>query len=715
MTFFIVCFFCQTNGIAQVNNTFSLAAKLVRLQKSIKTDSLGRVLLQEKMFEPLQQLLNPATCWQPMPRKATEALVLHYYNTHVVLEYLEYAAKNKTIVTNKLIEKSLVLRRFKTNMTALAETDLPADSLVQAMLDVEAQLAKLPAEYNVRTNGAPPPNPPKKPTTAIVPFQNEGVVVAGNNLLSTASMGIPSQSALIVGAADFLAERFKTELTLHYLQRMQENIDNSELKYLFPSTRILLNYNTIANQQQLGTLLKTAFEQDLAGLTTNFVESLSQSDGFAKHIKSDSTLSQVIRYTQGSAKMMKEINKGIAPTAILEGLSQTFNQPEKQDFDKIIGVVNLMAKNFVVQTALGEKWLDESYLRANDTLKYVLALTYHQQEGLMQQLGATPAVMATEYATYYPKMRQTLAALQRVEQTIKQHYTKVKNDTIINKNIQYEQYIAQMTDLVRTGFTFIKPEKMGRSVQTYLTLSDKIVQTQQAAEARQYGIVLNNLVYTLDYLQPEAQKTESYRQAISQIVLYGSFMLDVCNAKTEKQIKAILDNYALPVGSYSVKRRSALNVGLQAYTGGFIGGEYLSAAQIAPQNALKTSLAFAAPIGLDVAFGTKKEGAFSAFISVIDLGAVVSFRLNDPLTRDLPELKFENILAPGLHLFYGLPKTPISIGAGLQLAPSLRQYTATNAVLNADYAVRFGLTAAVDIPIFSFYNRAGSQLYQRAR
>ena len=329
-------------------------------------------------------------------------------------------------------------------------------------------------------------------------------------------------------------------------------------------------------------------------------------------------------------------------------------------------------------------------------------------------LASSAANARATYTEYAAKMRTILSGLKRVEQTIQQHYTYTKRDTIRSTTIQYEQYIAQMSDLVQLGALFINDKRLQRPMKTYRLRSEKIVQTHQAAEARQYGIVLNNLIYTLDFLLPDSSKSEAYKNALSQIVLYGSFMVDVSNAKSDKQIKAILDNYALPVGSYSVKRRSKINVGLQAYVGGFAGGEYISAPQIPAEDAAKGSIAFAAPIGIDVAFGTKKGGAISAFISVVDLGAVVSFRLQDPLTHDLPELKLENIVAPGLHLFYGIPKTPISIGAGVQMAPSLRKYTANSTVINADYAIRYGLTAAVDIPIFSFFNQAGRGFYERA-
>jgi hypothetical protein len=79
--------------------------------------------------------------------------------------------------------------------------------------------------------------------------------------------------------------------------------------------------------------------------------------------------------------------------------------------------------------------------------------------------------------------------------------------------------------------------------------------------------------------------------------------------------------------------------------------------------------------------------------------------LNDPQTEPLPELSFKNVIAPGFYVLYGLKKMPISIGATLQLAPRLRNYTATQQDIHANMAYRYGVVALVDIPIFNIYNR----------
>jgi hypothetical protein len=89
----------------------------------------------------------------------------------------------------------------------------------------------------------------------------------------------------------------------------------------------------------------------------------------------------------------------------------------------------------------------------------------------------------------------------------------------------------------------------------------------------------------------------------------------------------------------------------------------------------------------------------------VDLGAVVSFRLGDNNINTLPELRWENVLAPGLQVMYGLPKSPIAIGIGGQIAPPLRKYSATGLTTETNTAFRIGATIAIDIPIFNLYTK----------
>ena len=90
--------------------------------------------------------------------------------------------------------------------------------------------------------------------------------------------------------------------------------------------------------------------------------------------------------------------------------------------------------------------------------------------------------------------------------------------------------------------------------------------------------------------------------------------------------------------------------------------------------------------------------------SLIDIGALTAYRFEDDNAEELPDLKFENVLAPGGYLVYDIPRYPISIGFGAQLGPNLRSVTNGNLGLNNTKGWRWGAFIAVDIPMISVFN-----------
>lgn len=90
----------------------------------------------------------------------------------------------------------------------------------------------------------------------------------------------------------------------------------------------------------------------------------------------------------------------------------------------------------------------------------------------------------------------------------------------------------------------------------------------------------------------------------------------------------------------------------------------------------------------------------SLFVSVLDLGALVLFRL-DQATGPLPQtVSFRQVFSPGISYVYGLRDLPLAVHVGAQLTPQLRSIGESS--LNA-FRLSAGLT--VDIPMFNFFTR----------
>ncbi|MCC6727056.1 MAG: hypothetical protein IT258_21315, partial [Saprospiraceae bacterium] len=185
-----------------------------------------------------------------------------------------------------------------------------------------------------------------------------------------------------------------------------------------------------------------------------------------------------------------------------------------------------------------------------------------------------------------------------------------------------------------------------------------------------------------------------------------NFMAAVAEAKDAKEVAAAIDMFALPPGSSRMKKQSKWSISLNSYGGLGYGRENDFDATVEEAIKGKNVLAPSAPLGIDLNKGLGNKGSLSLYAQVIDVGAVFAYRFSDE-TSAIPELKFQNIVAPGGYLIYGFGNNiPASLGIGAQLGPNLRKIdpglglneTMTN-------AWRFGFILSVDIPITHFYTK----------
>ena len=120
------------------------------------------------------------------------------------------------------------------------------------------------------------------------------------------------------------------------------------------------------------------------------------------------------------------------------------------------------------------------------------------------------------------------------------------------------------------------------------------------------------------------------------------------------------------------------------------------------------------PIGVSFSRRFKELRRFPSytfFISVLDVGAVTAFRIDQSNknngnvnynTNFLPELKFDNLISPGAFLFLNAPRSPFSFGVGAQYGPQLRSISVDGqADITNSSSWRFVFNIGVDVPIFN--------------
>lgn len=212
-------------------------------------------------------------------------------------------------------------------------------------------------------------------------------------------------------------------------------------------------------------------------------------------------------------------------------------------------------------------------------------------------------------------------------------------------------------------------------------------------------------------LNPE--RTDRFREKLFR---YGTFMADVAKADDPTDFEAAVSSIALPVGSSQIKRNKPSSVELGAYFGAALSRETL----VLPPGVSAPELeedAFGAalfvPVGVSYSRNIGGNKSITLFGSLLDLGALTAFRLesrnddvNGATVERLPEFRPANVIAPGLHLMYNFPKSPFTLGFGVQDGPSVRKFTLSGESRERDArSTRAMITFSVDVPIFRFFNK----------
>jgi hypothetical protein len=226
----------------------------------------------------------------------------------------------------------------------------------------------------------------------------------------------------------------------------------------------------------------------------------------------------------------------------------------------------------------------------------------------------------------------------------------------------------------------------------------------------------DNANFAIDSIKPKSN--------LAIVLKTAEFFTDVMGAANSDQLAQVIEAYAMPPGSYKVKRSTRYSVDLDAYVGLYGGAEMLNHSN--DPNAGTTAMVWglSAPIGLSFTWGgrhttRKNENAsflnrkgkpktlngnsFTIGLSVIDIAAPLAFRLSGDSQEALPEtLTWSQIFSPGAHARWGIRNTPLCISTGLQYTPQLRKIDQTS---KSQEAFRGYVGLFFDLPLFNIYRR----------
>jgi hypothetical protein len=522
------------------------------------------------------------------------------------------------------------------------------------------------------------------------------------------------------GIAKFLVTRVKEELSIAFFKQFQEDLkQDTFLSTVFPattSTLALVGSDVYQFNLYLASL-RESFDKDVKTLPVNFRAyimdtHLIKSPKYQILLEDALLLSQdlidgqapdeVINYFATQASIQQSSRIELLPKA---------EQGQMVDLAAGLKVLNLLSQSLYTSESGKNGWLDPAtvsqYLSEPNTRIVYLALLWQHSSNITFSDTTTVQSYLTKMAIIEKKGTQLVSLLKTFSQNCDDAEKAIADYQKDGASMNYEPYyrfIEAVLTLLETGVQFKTTiaEIAGDSTdQRFLSGIRHLNELNFDVRQKNYAASVNDLVYVLQSLLPEMSSARREK-----VFKYGHFIAAVASAENSDQVAAAIDAVAIPPGSSKVKKQNYFSSAIQAYTGVAAGGENLSGV------GESTFAALSAPVGISCSWKfrdlapTKKgkkrtPGSFSLFAPVIDVGALVSYRFNDPNSNDLPELKWSNLLSPGLYAVFGCRNNlPISLGLGAQRGPNLRKVTSGTLDQTAS-AWRYGMFLSVDIPVFN--------------
>ena len=519
--------------------------------------------------------------------------------------------------------------------------------------------------------------------------------------------GVPLslESRLIYATADLIVDRFQEELSLSFFEHFRESLEDSILQRLLPNTRLFLTttLDTPLNIPSLGQTWRAAFESDMMDLPVNLTTLC------ADRIPAEQK--DLVLILTGAFDTYTKLRNGMHPAEILHAFALRHGPEDRGRFQNTIVFLDRISWNMLDANRNG--WLTPDEMRILEdppTMKYFIGYLYHLYRPDFDALKIRRSHIDAALPRLSGQLQEMIATTHAIENTIHM-YKQRRADGKEFTPADYTGYVRGVFELIAFGYrlTRLSAEQSrwdSTFSNTYVPLSTQVLKSIEAGQQHEYGAVLANTLILLKKVDPS--QTLFTQETTSKLLQYGSFMVDVLNAKTIDDTKNAIKAAALPAGSYSLKRKSTFTLGINAYGGMSIGSELLQSASGAFGDG-KLHGGMFVPVGVEAAWATGSDwvSSFSVHLSFVDLGAVVNYRIGGERSEAVPNIGFAQVFSPGVFAIFGLGRElPFSFGIGSQYSPKLRSISRTGDVTLSDVNVlKFSAFLAVDIPLFHLVTR----------
>lgn len=537
-----------------------------------------------------------------------------------------------------------------------------------------------------------------------------------------APKSIPLETAILTGLADFMVERAKMEATITFLENIRKVMDKTtknKLARLFPHTYRLLNLGADSDKGDitylfpLGTTFKVALNNDLQNLPRVIAGQLAD--------RKDKALALA------AVRLFDDLRSGIPPDRALERAWSEIGTSTNADAGmRTLGLVvrywrltatvlnvQIPARGtvqYVAQDSLRELILNPYAMREHRALVFLLLYEIGADRDFYQYLygaevdpSSDPVLAGAVGDKIWSRLESLyylISKISRLQGDIA-HADETRGDSKpsdLSIVASYFRAVASVMDELNGMFPDGSAQENVTSLAFWVQTSGDFF---GAIESRDYGtaVAVGLKFYKEKFTDPHAPgeyKDEEEKWFYRLLSLAATLSA----VETSEDAKKAIETAAMPVGGYRVKQKHGF-MGLNGYFAFSIGPECVDGVK-------KCDIWQAAawvPIGIERS-GSLGKGLYAGvFVSIIDIGALTSYRLKSSGEGDTeidkqPEIGFKQVFSPGVFGTLGLGKA-FSAGLGVELTPELRTIKDnTDDSEQRRRTVRFAVFAGFDIPLF---------------
>lgn len=509
------------------------------------------------------------------------------------------------------------------------------------------------------------------------------------------------QTAVLQGTADFMAQRFKDELTNFALNSLIANIkkkDSLKFKILFPKTLSYINTyldpdkNNGFYNSDLDMLRYTA-ELDLNNIINQLPEFIDSQSGpkyksnffrlNSKIITDPKTYSNPEEIFDELARLNNYYNK-IKDTEVVDSLKNYSKISKDLQNEKQLYLLDIIVNglknggNDATDIWVDSSDIDYEYYTENITKRFFYAILYEQTKNIL----FNGEILSKE------KLIEITKNLTNSLKDIEVAYVEFKNTKDEIDTSDYKKLIIPVFETI-DSFTTDETPKLKN-------ISSSIFEIEQVISNKDYKFVLPYLFNLLDELKIGKELVD--KELLNTISLIVNFTL----VENAEDMKNLLNTYALPIGSSSLKRTGKSDISFNGYVGLTLGYEVADSGL----NNSFFNLGLTAPIGMSLSHRYSSKSFISSgsiFLGFIDLGSLVNNSFDDNIEIQ-SDLSFQQFFVPSLGYFLNIKNSPFSFGM-------VGSYHFDSRVLvNSPEAdgidvFRLNLSLLVDIPFFTLSHK----------